>query len=112
VLLVGAEWRPRVLLRAELIEAGLDVVATDTWEAARDFLLAAVPPRYVMLDLQGLANPSEALRELSALLPPARVFVIGAAATVGREQLRSHGFQVLARPITIAEIVRQVKRLI
>lgn len=109
MLLVGAEWRPRALLRAQLIEAGLDVVATDAWTTARDHLLSAAAPRLVVVDLQGLADPEAALRELAALMPPARVLIIRAAATVAEETIHALGFRTLTRPIRIAEIVEQVR---
>ena len=35
IVLLGAERQTRALLRAQLIEEGLDVLATDTWPMMR-----------------------------------------------------------------------------
>jgi hypothetical protein len=41
VMVLGAEWPERVLLRAQLIEEGHEVVAIDAWP---------IPPRYRRLE--------------------------------------------------------------
>jgi hypothetical protein len=70
ILLLGAEWPERALVRAELIEAGYDVVAIDAWPIPSQYRQPGVKPRVAIVDLQGL--PRE---------------VVAAAARV----LRSHG---------------------
>src|SRR5918911_549862 len=35
VALLGVEWQPRALIRAQLIEDGFDVLATDSWPMMR-----------------------------------------------------------------------------
>ena len=38
IVLLDAEWPSRALLRAQLIEDGFDVLATDTWTTMRRYL--------------------------------------------------------------------------
>jgi hypothetical protein len=45
IVLLGAERQPRALIRAQLIEAGFDVVATDTWPMMRRHLRPGSKPR-------------------------------------------------------------------
>ena len=49
VVLLAADWQPRALIRAQLIEQGFDVVATDTWPVMRRHLRAGTKPRIVLV---------------------------------------------------------------
>jgi hypothetical protein len=71
VLLIAADWRTRALLRAQLIESGAAVVATDSWPAARQHMLVSGLPRAVVLDLHALDAAESVLRELGSVVPPA-----------------------------------------
>jgi hypothetical protein len=57
VLLLGAEWPERALLRAELIEAGYNVVAIDAWPIPGLSWRPEMRPRVVIVDLKGLPKP-------------------------------------------------------
>jgi DNA-binding response OmpR family regulator len=105
ILLIGAGWRPRALLRAQLIEEGFEVLATDDWSTARRYLRPGRKPRLVIADLQGLPEPDRALSELRVLMKPDRVLVIAAAGTVPNAEIEALGFRVVKRPISIGKIV-------
>jgi DNA-binding NtrC family response regulator len=110
VLLVAADWRSRVLLRAQLIEAGFQVCATDSWSSARQVLLTVDVDGIVVVDLLDLPTPTEVLRELSALVSPARLVIIGAAGTVPVHALRSVATAVLCRPLRVGDVVSAIAR--
>ena len=109
VVLLGAEWKPRALIRAQLIEEGFEVVATNTWPMMRRHLRPGAKPRLALVDLKGLDEPGPVLRDLAVLMKPQHVLVLTAAATVSRSAITRLGFQVLERPLTIAAIVAAVR---
>lgn len=109
---MGHDWNPRALLRAQLIENGFEVLATDTWPDARRQLLVGATPRLVIVDLQGLPDAEAVLSELNLLTGPQRVLVLAAAATLPRERIELYTSNVLARPVTIETIVATVARLV
>jgi ActR/RegA family two-component response regulator len=112
VVLLGTEWRPRALLRAQLIEEGIEVLATDTWPVARRSLRPGVKPRLVVVDLQGLPDPDRVLSELRVLMKPDRVLVLTAIGTVPVDVIRAAGFHVMKRPASIDEVVAEIVRLV
>src|ERR671937_1114216 len=75
VVLLAVEWQPRALIRAQLIEQGLDVIATDTWSKMRRQLRPGTKPRLAIVDLKGLPDPLSVLRDLRVLMKPDRVLV-------------------------------------
>ena len=109
VVLLGAEWKTRALLRAQLIEEGFEVVATSTWTMMRRHLRPGVKPRLAIVDVKGLDEPEQVLRGLAVLMAPDRVLVLTAAATVPTSEISSLGFRVVRRPLTIAAVVSAVK---
>jgi len=109
VVLLGAEWKERALIRAQLIEEGFEVVATNTWSMMRRHLRPGRKPRVVIVDLKGLDEPEQVLRDLSVLMKPARVLVLAATATVPLSQISSLGFHGIRRPFTVAEVVSAVR---
>jgi nucleoside-diphosphate-sugar epimerase len=109
VVLLGAEWKGRALIRAQLIEEGFEVVATDTWSMMRRHLRPGRKPRVAIVDLKGLDRPEQVLRDLAVLMKPERVLVLAAAATVPLPAISSLGFHMIRRPFTVAEVVSAVR---
>jgi len=112
VVLLAAEWQPRVLIRAQLIEEGFEVVATDTWPMMRRQLRPGIRPYLAIVDLKGLQEPRSVLNDLRTLMKPERVLVLTAMGTVWESDVERFGFHVLHRPIVIKEIVRMAAGLI
>jgi DNA-binding NtrC family response regulator len=112
VVLLAVEWRPRALIRAQLIEEGFEVVATNTWPMMRRHLRPGVKPRLALVDLQDLREPANILNALRVLMKPDRVLVLTAIGTVPQTDVEHMGFHVLARPIEIDRIVRAVADVI
>jgi len=105
VLLLGPEWPERALLRAELIEAGYDVVAIDAWPIPGLYRQAGMRPRVAIVDLQGLPEPRTVLDELRFVMPTDRVLVITALGTVTVDEIRHMGYHVLPRPTSIRDVI-------
>jgi hypothetical protein len=110
VVLLGAEWTGRALIRAELIEEGFDVLATNTWSMMRRHLRPGRKPRLAVVDLKGLDEPGQVLRDLAVLMKPERVLILTATATVPLSEISSLGFHVIGRPFTIGEVVSAVTK--
>jgi hypothetical protein len=111
IVLLATDWQPRALIRAQLIEDGFDVVATDTWPTARRCLRPGSKPRLVVADLKGLSNPSDVLNGLGVLMGPAHVLVLTGIGTLPRAEVEALGFHTLSRPIAIRQIVDSAARL-
>ena len=112
ILVIDARWPRRALLRAQLIEEGYDVVATDDWETAKSYLRLLLKPRLVIVDLQDLRAAETLLNELREMIKPARVLVITALGTLTPDQLQKWGFHTIARPAIVADIVIKASALV
>ena len=105
IVLLAAEWQPRALIRAQLIEQGFDVVATDTWPMMRRHLRPGSKPRLAIVDLKDLPDPDDVLNDLRVLMNPRQVLVLTAIGTVRPGRIRRLGFRALSRPIVIRDVV-------
>lgn len=106
VVFLGVEWQPRALIRAQLIEEGFEVVATDTWPIMRRLLRPGIQPRLVLVDLKALPDPEGVLNDLRVLMKPDRVLVLTASGTIAPADIERLGFHALSRPIVIEDVVR------
>ncbi len=112
IMLIGAQWRDRALLRAQLIEAGYDVVAIDGWPMPALYLRRPMTPRALIVDLAGLPEPRAALDQIRLVIPPERVLIIAAIATMAVEDIRRLGYHVMTRPVIIGHIVDAARKLL
>jgi DNA-binding response OmpR family regulator len=111
IVILAAEWRTRALLRAQLIEEGLHVVATDTWPLMQSYF-HGVKPRLAIVDLQNLTDFENVLAEIREVFAPNRVLVLRALGAPDQAQLESVGFHVIERPVTIRDIVLTARNLL
>jgi hypothetical protein len=105
VVVLATEWQPRALMRAQLIEEGFDVVATNTWLTMRRHLRPGSKPPLAIVDLKELPNSRDVLADLRVLMKPERVLVVTALGSVPPVEIERFGFHVLTRPVTVQEIV-------
>jgi hypothetical protein len=112
IVLLATEWRPRALIRAQLIEEGFEVVATNTWAMMRRHLRPGMKPRLALVDLQNLPQPANVLDDLRVMMKPERVLVLTAIGTLSAADVERRGFQAISRPIVIADVIRVVASMI
>jgi hypothetical protein len=111
IVLLATDWQPRTLIRAQLIEEGFEVAATDSWPMMRRYFAPGPIPQLAIVDLQGLQDPSSVLDGLHRLTKPERVLVLTSLGTIPKADLERLGFHVLARPLAIEEITRTAAHL-
>ena len=112
IVLLAPDWRSRALLRAQLIEEGLAVVATHSWPQMRPLLRPHLRPLVAFVDLRGLPHPKEVLDDLTAVMKPHRAVVLTAIGTVDASDLRARGLCVVSRPTPIGRIVAALKNAV
>src|SRR5262245_10160160 len=112
VVLLGATWPERALLRAQLIEEGYDVVAIDRWPMPRLYRRPVMKPRVMIIDLRSLPDPRATLDEVRFVIPPDRVVVLMALGTLATDEVRRLGFNVIERPATVGDVVTAVARVL
>jgi len=112
VLLVGKHWTARTLLRAQLIEDGLDVEARESVQGAVARLQASkVMSRLLVADLSQSENPTEDVSPLSQWSKLVPTWVMAGHGVVDAEALEGRGFEkVLFRPLDMGKLGQQIKK--
>lgn len=111
VVLLSADRLVRAPLRAQLIDDGFEVIATDTWPMMRSHLRPGERPLLVIVDLQALPDPSQVLRDLAVLMNPERVLVLTALGSIDAADVERRGFVVVRRPVAIGSVVEVARVL-
>ena len=111
VLLVGKDWTARTLLRAQLIEEGVDVEAHESIQAAVARLQASKEmPELLIADLsqsENLADDISQLSQWSKLIP---IWVMAGHGFNDAVALEGRGFEkVLFRPLDVGNVLQQIK---
>jgi DNA-binding NtrC family response regulator len=112
VLLAGKDWTARALLRAQLLEEGIDVQAYESVSEAVDILEGRPRlPALLVADLAASDNPAADADRLAGWTADVPVWIIASRATVPAASLTGRGFEkVLFRPVDMNELVEQIKR--
>jgi DNA-binding NtrC family response regulator len=110
IVLISADWKSRALIRAQLLEEGYDVMATDEWPVALRALRSTAKPKILIVDLQNLAEPATVLRQLQRYIDPDRVIVLGGLGTLPAADVKTQGFRVIVRPFAIGDVVEEAAR--
>jgi DNA-binding NtrC family response regulator len=112
VVLVGKDWQTRALLRAQLIEEGLEVEAFETLREALARLEESVlRPSLLVADLYSSEEPRAETEQLAAWAARIPIWIIASQSLLAEPQLKSRGFElILVRPIDVGELVEQIKR--
>jgi len=111
VILLSADRLVRAPLRAQLIEDGFEVMATDTWPTMRRHLRPGEKPLLAIVDLHDLPDAQQVLRDLRVLMKPDRVLVLTVLGGLPPEDLERPGYIVLRRPVSIGDIVKAARSL-
>ena len=112
VLLAGKDWQARALLRAQLIEEGVDVEAHETVSDASSSLEASeVLPALFIADLFASDNPTADIDELAKWTHDVPVWIIASHSMIAEANLKGRGFElILFRPVDLGELVGQIKK--
>ena len=112
VLLIGKDWKTRALLRAQLLEEGVDVEA---YESLAEALEASIGigevPALLIGDLSESADPAVATAQLAHWSKRIPIWIIASRSVVDEKELQGRGFEaVLFRPIDVGELVERIKQ--
>jgi CheY-like chemotaxis protein len=112
VLLVGTDWSWRALLRAQLLEEGIDVRA---YETSRDALNTVtdlmVLPKLLVADLHDSPRPEAEVDLLSKWRQLLPIWVITSHASKIDRDLDDAGIErVFARPVDLKRLVEEIKQ--
>jgi DNA-binding response OmpR family regulator len=112
VILVSKDWQTRALLRAQLLEEGLEVTAFESaGEAVADFSQAPCLPGLVITDLAASDDPAREVELLAAWGKQVPIWIIASHSLIVDKKLKGRGFEMtLFRPIDVGEVVEQIKR--
>ena len=111
VLLAGKDWQARALLRAQLLEEGVEVEAYETVAAALKSLdESELLPGLVVADLSASDDPTDDTEKLAPWAKRIPIWIIASRTQIIRSNLRKHGFEmILFRPVDVGELVEQIK---
>jgi len=113
VVLVSKDWQTRTLLRAQLLEEGLDTVAFESaGEAIGNFISqSASLPALLIADLASSDDPAGEAELLTAWARQIPIWIIASHSLIVDKKMKGRSFEViLFRPIDVGEIMEQVKR--
>ena len=115
VVLVGKDWQARALLRAQLIEEGVEVEAHET---AAELGTAPVHPhptaefpKLLIADLFASDDPKADLDRLAGWAKRLPVWIIVGHSVVSGYKLEGRGFEaILYRPVDLHDLVERIKQ--
>lgn len=112
VVLISSDWKTRALIRAQLIEEGLDVEAHDGARNALAQLEGSGPaPELLVADISTSDDPAADIDELGRLASRMPIWIIAGRALKLKQLLESRGFErILFRPIDLGELVERIRR--
>jgi CheY-like chemotaxis protein len=112
VVVVGKDWQARALLRAQLIEEGVEVEAYETVRAALATLEGSeLLPAMLVVDLFASDDPAADIDQLAAWTSQIPTWIIASRSLIAEKRLKGRGFEViLFRPVDMGELVEQIKQ--
>ena len=112
IFLAGKDWQARALLRAQLLEEGLEVEAYETVpEAVASLESRERLPDLFLADLSRSDDPGSDAELLAAWGKQVPVWVIAGRNLIAQKTLKGLGFEViLFRPVDVGELTEQLKR--
>jgi CheY-like chemotaxis protein len=111
ILLAGKDWQARALVRAQLLEEGLEVEACETvGEAVARLESRESLPDLFLADLSMSDDPASDVELLAAWAKQLPVWVIASRNLIVQKTLKGRGFEIiLFRPVDVGELVDQIK---
>src|SRR5688500_1378446 len=105
IVLLSHNWPTRALLRAQLLEEGYEVVATDSSPVPRDDFRPGMMRRVGIVQLEGLPNPHAGPTARRALIDPHGIPVVTGLGTIAAEDRGRRGLNSISRPASVGDIV-------
>lgn len=108
VVLIGRDWKTRALLRAQLLEEGVEAAAYETpADAVQAF---SNHPTLILADISGSDEPSSELDQLARWARFIPAWILASRSLIGGSALEGRGFErIIFRPVTIGDLVAAVK---
>ena len=112
VFLAGKDWQARALLRAQLIEEGVNVEAYETVEEALGQLkLHPVLPALLVADISASDHPSADVECLTSWAKRIPIWIIASHTSGVKGGLEGRGFEMLLfRPVDMGKLVEQIQQ--
>ena len=108
VSLIGKDWQARALLRAQLLEEGVDVKAYETVADALDGV--ANHPRLIFADLSTSDDVSLDLDQLTHWAKLIPTWILVRHSSMPELTVEGRGFErVIFRPVSIGALTEQIK---
>jgi DNA-binding NtrC family response regulator len=110
LLLVGKEWTARALLRAQLLEEGVEVEAHESLEDAYK-ALAPPLPALLVADLTASDDSEADIRNLATWAKRVPTWIIASRSSGVAEAVEGYGFErIFFRPVDVGELVGLIKQ--
>jgi DNA-binding NtrC family response regulator len=111
VILVGKDWTFRALIRAQLLEEGLDVEAYETaGDAAKAIVGRYRLPKLMVADLTSSDDPGTELSQLARWAERFPVWIIAGREIASDAEAHDPRFQrILFRPVDVGQLVKEIK---
>ena len=110
LVLVGKDWKTRALLRAQLLEEGVDVEAYESTEDGLQTLVAS-PPALVLVDLTASNDPNADIDHLAKWVMRVPTWIIASRSLAAIGKIETLGAErVLYRPLDVGELVKEIRR--
>ena len=112
VVFVSQDWETRALLRAQLLEDGVGVVAyLSAVEAIESLGLNASLLGLLIADLASSDDPAGEAELLASWTSQIPIWIIATHSLIVDNEPKAHGFEVsLFRPIDVGKIIEQINR--
>jgi len=112
VLLIGKDWKTRALLRAQLLEEGVDVEA---YESLADALEASIgvgqAPALLIADVGESVDPKVEIAQLAHWSRRIPIWIIARRTVADESEFEGRRFEaVLFRPVDLGELVERIKQ--
>ncbi len=107
VFIIGRDWKFRALLRAELLEKGLEAMGLESLDEAGQLVASGTLPHLTVFDMTDY-DAGRDLGRLLALGKSGRLLLLVSLGTKLPQELS--GVTTLSRPITVGTIVEKICR--
>jgi|SRR6516165_2338314 hypothetical protein len=110
LMLVGRAWTTRALLRAQLLEEGVEVEA---YESLADTHRALVPslPALLVADVTASNDPEADIHLLASWVKCVPTWIIASRSSGASADVEGHGFErIFFRPVDVGELVSLIKQ--